>query len=981
MSELVGTTRSTVRKLLEAVLQTESDLNAFVIDSFPNVSREFATGMSWTTRVNLLLESLEPIKVMEQLCALFPNETERAIVKLRSSATPSAARPVVAAYVPNAPRTAWVERSEQSKVLRLLDNARTGAEPAKVLLHGIGGIGKTVLAAQVAAVRRSCFAERMIQVRLAKRVLDEVLSDLLEALTGSRPQMGTEGHWAQQIRGHLQESQPVLLILDDLRTSDEPWCDESVLTFLLDAVVPANVLMTSRGRVAPPGYAAVEVTSLPPSLAVELITRLGEQKELSIPVEDAEEMAALLGGHPFSIERAVELMQSDQLSASSLILRMQSEGRDPEQLLARLLDWSYDVLDGQARLLLVTMGQLAEAPVPESLLDGLLPQVNRAAAVTRLIRSNLLQRSERGPGVFTYQLHTLLWEWAETLGNKKHSDAVASIRQRIDESLRNHDARIAPLLLDHILNAQKIAEQRERPDVVIDLALDFDQALATFGHWRVRRELLERAIFACRNGADRGQLADLLHRRGVVRALQGNYEGARSDYSECLSIRQAHHDRLGVAWEQNNLGELERLQGAYESAWKYLTDSLAAMQALDHRHGIATVQANLGNVLRDQGDVDGARKLFEESLAISRGIGNQSGAAFVLSRLGIVARCQGRMDEARRLHEESLAIGRALGERAGIAWTLNSLGALARVLGQLTQSRSYYEESLAIGSDLGDRVSIASAVMNLGTIDQLQGKYASAQEKYQQSLALMRELGDRAGVASCLQGLGVIARAQGFYDAARRLYEEGLAIARLIGNRDSIAMLLSNLGNVAQSEGDWEAAARFYQESLVIRQEQGDRAGVARVLNNLGELARAHGDFVTARRQFEECLAVRRELDDRAGVATTLLNLGCLSRQLGELVRAERLLGEAEQLAVSLSLTNKTLARILLERCSLAVNCGKQAEAVRYADSAINMLAALGDPLLPEAKQIRSDLDEMQIDSQPSASEKKSTIAALSTEK
>lgn len=91
-------------------------------------------------------------KVMEQLSHCFPNKTERAIVKLRSlchAFCGSSCRCCVCSQ--RAQDSFWVERSEQSKVLRLLDNARTErTEPAKVLLHGIGGIGKTVLAAQVA---------------------------------------------------------------------------------------------------------------------------------------------------------------------------------------------------------------------------------------------------------------------------------------------------------------------------------------------------------------------------------------------------------------------------------------------------------------------------------------------------------------------------------------------------------------------------------------------------------------------------------------------------------------------------------------------------------------------------------------------------------------------------------------------------------------------------------------------------------------
>ncbi len=947
---------STVRNLLDQVLRTDDDLEAFVIDRFPAIGRDFASAMSRTRRVSLLFQHVGHTNVLMRLREHDERVFQQALLRLGADTShPSVS--IGAAYVPNAPKATWVDRPELTKVLRLFDEATTGLAPLKVLLHGIGGVGKSALAAQVAAARQDRFSGGIIEIRLVKRLLEEVLSDLFEALTGLRPQEGTEREWVQQVRALLKGRPPVLLLLDDTRLTESPWNDPSSMNALLEAVASTTILMTSRSRQAPTGFAAIEVLSLTEPLAIQMVSGLYVQKDLLVTEEEAGELAGLLGGLPFALERAVELMQTDQLTSSSLLLRLHAEGRDPERLLGKLLDWSDEALDNEARLVLVAMGQLAEAPVPESLLDGLLPGVDRAKGVTRLIRSNLLQRNEKSPGVFAYQQHTLLWEWATQLGNEKYPDKVATIRQRMDECLRSHNPRIAPLLLEHILTAQRLAEERELPEEVISLALDFDQSLATFGHWTVRRELLERALRAARTSMNRTRLADVLNRRGVVAAMQGDYATASAHYQESLAIRHEVGDRMGHAWSLNNLGEIARLQGQFDTARKLLSDSLGIMKDLRDRAGIATVQGNLGNVVREQGYFSTARKLYEESLAIRQELGDRAGTAYVLSKLGTVARRQGDMNEARRLHEESLAISRELGDRSGIAWTLNNLGALTRTQGQYDRAREFYEESLAITNAMGDRLGTASALMNLGTVAQQQGNYTDSRSRHEESLGLMRELGDRSGIASNLLGLGVVARLQGRYAAARKLYEESLSISTELGKRDDIAMLLGNLGNVAQCEGDYDQAMDCYSQSLNIRRELGDRAGIARTLNNLGELARMRGYYENARQHYEESLRIRREINDREGIASTLLNLGGLTAFQKNHEEAKLLLVEAKLLAEALSPCNKILAKVNFELGSLALLHGQSVEARRLLDSSLAMLKSMEDPFLQEVQQLRATLD------------------------
>lgn len=59
--------RRKLRLLLDATLRTDAELEAFCIDYFPVVKRQFASAMDRTTRLNLLLETVDPGRLLEAL--------------------------------------------------------------------------------------------------------------------------------------------------------------------------------------------------------------------------------------------------------------------------------------------------------------------------------------------------------------------------------------------------------------------------------------------------------------------------------------------------------------------------------------------------------------------------------------------------------------------------------------------------------------------------------------------------------------------------------------------------------------------------------------------------------------------------------------------------------------------------------------------------------------------------------------------------
>lgn len=59
--------RAAVRKLLNAILNTDPDLDAFALDYFPEVKQRFTAGMERILKVNLLLEKHSISEIIEKL--------------------------------------------------------------------------------------------------------------------------------------------------------------------------------------------------------------------------------------------------------------------------------------------------------------------------------------------------------------------------------------------------------------------------------------------------------------------------------------------------------------------------------------------------------------------------------------------------------------------------------------------------------------------------------------------------------------------------------------------------------------------------------------------------------------------------------------------------------------------------------------------------------------------------------------------------
>jgi tetratricopeptide (TPR) repeat protein len=110
----------------------------------------------------------------------------------------------------------------------------------------------------------------------------------------------------------------------------------------------------------------------------------------------------------------------------------------------------------------------------------------------------------------------------------------------------------------------------------------------------------------------------------------------------------------------------------------------------------------------------------------------------------------------------------------------HQIGIIHERRGDYDAALEWYRKSLALAERLGDLAGIASSYHQIGIIHERRGDYDAALEWYRKSLALAERLGDLAGVASSLGQIGMLhAARKEFKEAIRATHTAALIFERI----------------------------------------------------------------------------------------------------------------------------------------------------------------------------------------------------------
>jgi len=281
--------------------------------------------------------------------------------------------------------------------------------------------------------------------------------------------------------------------------------------------------------------------------------------------------------------------------------------------------------------------------------------------------------------------------------------------------------------------------------------------------------------------------------------------------AQAVSVRAAAARRLG-AWSHaqflNASKNVDRLleqgdwQSAYAAAQQLLERclSVGAEAYPDAAYSIAVANFNLGRVLKSGGDVKEALSPLTESQR----------------------RFQALADTGYNMAAQMASA--AIGERAECLF----------YLGRYEEAVAAYEEGIQRDEERGDFRQAAGVKFNLGVVELRQKRYAEALERYAEALKTFESLGEPDTVAMVWHQIGMVHSETKQFEQAEHAYRQSLAIKVQQKNRAGEASSLIELGNLYGQWGRLEEAATFYRQAAEIYAKLKDLRyeGVAR--SNLG---------------------------------------------------------------------------------------------------------------------------------------------------
>ena len=670
-------------------------------------------------------------------------------------------------------------------------------------INGVGGVGKTRLAVQVATELLGDFVDGVAFTSLAS------IHDASLVIPAIAHTFDLKSHGQQTVFEHIHiylHDKHLLLVLDNFEqvVDAAPQVEEllRVCPHLKVLVTSRNVLHLQAEHEFPVFPLALpDLTRLPAHdilLQYPVIALFRDRAQAAIPTfqvtetnaHTIAEICVRLDGLPLALELAAARLKlfPPQALLARLAQRLQilTGGArtlpERQQTLRRTLQWSYDLLSPAEqwlfRHLAVFVGGCSYAAIEQICRNSISDPLSGVS--TLLDHSLIQQANQEGEQPRFVLLETVreyglacLDEQRETRASERtHALYFLAFAEDIAPRLRGGGQQVRWLKL---LNQ----EQENIRAALLKLIEDKKAALAV-------------------------RLCTALSWYWITR---GSFHEGQSFLEAVLALP---HSGMSLALRAQALcgaGDLALRQGNYTTAALLLEESVTSYQGLKHTPGLAEALLNLGLVHAYQQHFAEARTLMERSVALCRAEEGTWLLGHALDSLARLAWEQGDAEATRQLSEQGMRLGQEIGETRAQISPRKLLAAVALAQGDEAQAAVLAQELLTIAQQIGDKESVFSALFFLGTIAKDRGDDAQALRMYQQSLILARETGTVRNISLVYSRLGELAYRQGDVVQANALYHESLSLAQTFEAKAVVGWSLLGLARIARAQGHYERAA------------------------------------------------------------------------------------------------------------------------------------------------------------------------------
>ncbi|QKQ72960.1 tetratricopeptide repeat protein [Nostoc sp. TCL240-02] len=671
-------------------------------------------------------------------------------------------------------RESFVGRRRQlQNCLRVLSQPN---DEVGVLIHGMGGLGKSSLAARLCD--RLPNFERVVWVGRVDEA--SLVSRLAEKLDDNEQRKSLQ-NYDEELRFRLRRvfqqlhdaAKPFLLVLDDFEVNLEPGNQSYVLQSEAAEVIKAlvcairenstshRIIITCRYDFEFTQLQYFHKQPLDALQGADLQKKFNRLTAFSAKsqVDEALKLQAqkLADGNPRLLEWLDKILQNKTVDVAAILNRLAADPVElREQVLAEALLQQMDTTMRE----MLSRGLVFELPVPREALAAVCETIpNLEHYISRAVALGLLEVSHdealRVPRILPVQLP---------------EDGAALYKQAAEVLYRLWWQEVIRAIEEQQLEIHRLALLGKVDKIVVKIAGKLAQSWGSQSRFRETFQLCKSTL----------ELAE-----------------------DCLVLHE-------LARCEQELGDISKAQEHYQQA-------LNICSAEDEEQKGAIIH-NLGQLKANTGEITEAIALYQQSLALFEQIGYVQGKARTLHEMGRLKANTGEINEAIALYQQSLALFEQIDDVLGKAATLHNLGRLKVNTGEITEAIALYQQSLALTEQIGYVQGKARTLHEIGRLKANTGEINEALALYQQSLALKEKIDDVQGKAATLHHLGRLKANTGEINEALALYQQSLAITEKIGDVQTQAMTLCCLGQIVEQQGDHNQALDYLQAALEILQ-------------------------------------------------------------------------------------------------------------------------------------------------------------------
>ncbi len=577
-------------------------------------------------------------------------------------------------------------------------------------LQGLGGVGKTALALELAErIKHRCpDAQFYLDLRgVSQRPVTpaEAMAHVIRAYhpTAQLPESEAE---LRPLFFSALHGQRALLLMDNAKDKEQ----------VEPLIPPAGcvLLVTSRQHFKLPGMFYQNLEALPRADAIKLLLNIAGRIG-----DHADEIARLCGDLPLALRVAAgALAERPNLAPADYARRLADARRRLSHLkeVDVALNVSYEMLNEEQRRLWralsvfpQTFDDEAAAAVWEMARDA------AQDALGDLMKWSLVEFSDE---TGRYRLHDLARLFAEARLSEAGAEETDAAQRRFAQHYRDvlktcnslyekgHDSVLHGLGVfdqewSNIQTGQAWAEARTEQDArAAELSIEYTDAgielLLLRQHPREYLYWQEIALAAARKLKRPSSESNALGNLGIAHAILGESREAIKFYEQQLVIAREAGDHKGMGNALCNLGIAYNNLGDSRKAIRFHEQAILIYREIGDRRFEGRTLSNLGSAYFNLGDLHIAIEFYDQALTIRREIGDRKGEGIVLGNLGNAHAALGEARKAIEYYEQALVIGREIGDRKSECEDLWNMSQSVNELGDRAQAIALAEAALEI---------------------------------------------------------------------------------------------------------------------------------------------------------------------------------------------------------------------------------------------------------------------------------------------